>query len=233
MGPGARRLAPNVAPAGLDVIELAGHGEAGFQASWQAALTQLSGRAYTKDVNNPSFSAPTGRSELPRTDLAYGTPRWVGTSGDRAVRPKDTDLGKPSPDYLKLFLPSWVANLSGRHRSRPRSRPRPTSSPDHASRSAPPLRPSRTRGHHEPGAGRHRRGHRLGRRRIDQRRDPGQRDASGPRRIPGHRDRRHDLPRHDRAPQPPRLQRHPPVPDPEALHQARGVARGPAAIAAT
>jgi uracil-DNA glycosylase len=112
MGPGARRLAPNVVPAGLDVIELAAHGETGFQASWQAALTQLSGRAYTKDLNNPSFTAPTGRGELPRADLAYGTPRWVGTSGDRAVRPKDTDLGKPSPDYLKLFLPTWVANLA-------------------------------------------------------------------------------------------------------------------------
>jgi hypothetical protein len=48
---------------------------------------------------------------VPRTDLPYGTPRWVGTSGDRAVRPKDTTLGKPSPDYLKLFLPSWVAAL--------------------------------------------------------------------------------------------------------------------------
>jgi uracil-DNA glycosylase len=112
MGPGARRLAPNVVPAGLDVIELAGHGEAGFQASWQAALTQLSGRAYTRDLANPTFSAPTSRSQLPRTDLPYGTPRWVGTSGDRAVRPRNNDTGKPSPDYLKLFLPSWVASLA-------------------------------------------------------------------------------------------------------------------------
>jgi hypothetical protein len=100
-----------VAPAGLDIIELAGHDEPGFQASWQAALTQLAGRAYTKDLTNPTFVAPTVRSQVPRTDLPYGTPRWVGTSGDRAVRPKDTTLGKPSPDYLKLFLPSWVAAL--------------------------------------------------------------------------------------------------------------------------
>jgi hypothetical protein len=28
------------------------------------------------------------------------------------VRPKDLDLSRPSPDYLKLFLPSWVANLA-------------------------------------------------------------------------------------------------------------------------
>jgi hypothetical protein len=112
MGPGARRLAPNVVPPGLDVIELAAQGEPGFQASWQAALTQLAGRAYTKDVANPSFQAPTTRSQIPRIDLPYGTTRWVGTSGDRGVRPIDDGLGKPSPDYLKLFLPAWVAGLA-------------------------------------------------------------------------------------------------------------------------
>ena len=63
-------------------------------------------------MSNPNFTAPTTRSELPRTDLPYGTLRWVGTSGDRAVRPIDTDAGKPSRDYLKLFLPSWVASLA-------------------------------------------------------------------------------------------------------------------------
>ena len=69
MGRGARRLAPQVAPAGLTVIELAAPGEPGAAASWQAALTQLAGRTYTKDVSNPSFDAPTGRSQLPRLDL--------------------------------------------------------------------------------------------------------------------------------------------------------------------
>jgi uracil-DNA glycosylase len=112
MGPGARRLAPNVAPAGLPVIELAAQGEAGWMASWQAALTDLAGRAYAKDLSSPTFAMPSGRTEVPRIDLPYGTPRWVGTSGDRGVRPEDLDLGRPSPDYLKLFLPSWVANLS-------------------------------------------------------------------------------------------------------------------------
>jgi uracil-DNA glycosylase len=112
MGAGARRLAANVAPAGLDVIELAAHGEPGFQASWQAALTQLAGRTYAKDLANPSFDAPTGRSQIPRIDLPYGTPRWVGSSGDRGVRPVDTDIDKPSPDYLKVFLPAWVAGLA-------------------------------------------------------------------------------------------------------------------------
>jgi len=112
MGPGARRLAPIVVPSGLDVIEMAAHGETGASASWQAALTDLAGRTYPRDLSNPTFTVPSGRSQLPRTDLPYGTPRWVGTSGDRAVRPTDLDLDRPSPDYLKLFLPSWVNSLA-------------------------------------------------------------------------------------------------------------------------
>jgi hypothetical protein len=111
MGPGARRLAPNVVPAGLPVIDLAAHSEAGWAASWQGGLTDLAGRAYTKDLSSPTFTMPASRSQLPRIDLPYGTPRWLGTSGDRGVRPRDVDLGRPSPDYLKLFLPSWVNSL--------------------------------------------------------------------------------------------------------------------------
>lgn len=111
MGAGARRLAPRVVPAGVGVIGLESHGEPGYTASWQAALAQLSALAYAKDLSNPTFTVPTQRGQLSRKDLPYGTPRWVGTSGDRAVRPIDTDTGRPSPDYLKLFLPAWVAGL--------------------------------------------------------------------------------------------------------------------------
>ncbi len=112
MGPGARRLAPQVVPPGTTVIDLAGHGETGWKTSWKAALTNLTGRTYAKDLSSPTFSLPSARSQLPRIDLPYGTPRWLGTSGDRGVRPTDVDLGRPSPDYLKLFLPSWVAALA-------------------------------------------------------------------------------------------------------------------------
>lgn len=111
LGPSARRLAPNVAPAGLAVVDVAGYGEPGWQSSWQAALTNLAARTYAKDLPAPTFALSGGRTQLPRIDLPYGTPRWVGTSGDRGVRPNDLDLGRPSPDYLKLFLPSWIASL--------------------------------------------------------------------------------------------------------------------------
>jgi hypothetical protein len=114
MGPAARHVASNVAPAGLPIVELAAHGETGWAASWQAALDNLSGRSYTRDLTSPTFSMPTTRSQLPRIDLPFGTQRWVGTSGDRGVRPTDNDLHRPSPDYLKLFLPAWVGLLAAR-----------------------------------------------------------------------------------------------------------------------
>jgi uracil-DNA glycosylase len=112
LGPGAQRLAPHVAPAGLEVIGLASHGSSGAAASWQAALDRLATRSYPKDLANPSFQLPAGRGQLPRGDLPYGALRWLGTSGDRAVRPIDLDLDRPSPDYLKLFVPAWVAQLA-------------------------------------------------------------------------------------------------------------------------
>ncbi len=111
LGPTAQRLAPHVLPAGLAVIDVAMPAAAGATASWQAALTDLAGRAYTKDIAGPTFVADTSRSQIPREDLPYGTLRWLGTSGDRAVRPTDTSAHKPSPDYLKVFAPSWVASL--------------------------------------------------------------------------------------------------------------------------
>ena len=111
VGPGAQRLAPRVAPPGMEVLELAAAGP-GATASWQAALDQLATRTYPKDLTNPSFQLGPGRGQLPRADLPYGTLRWVGSSGDRAVRPTDLNLDRPSPNYLKLFAPTWVAQLT-------------------------------------------------------------------------------------------------------------------------
>jgi uracil-DNA glycosylase len=111
LGPGAQRLAPQVVPPGVEVIPLAAVGSSGAAASWQAALDQLATRTYPRDLANPSFQLGSGRGQLPRIELPYGTLRWGGSSGDRAVRPTDLDLGKPSPSYLKLFAPTWVAQL--------------------------------------------------------------------------------------------------------------------------
>ena len=75
-------------------------------------------RKLPQTVSEPALRFPTaaripsGRGQLPRIDLPYGSLRWPGTSGDRAVRPTDLDIDKPSPDYLKLFAPAWVAALA-------------------------------------------------------------------------------------------------------------------------
>jgi hypothetical protein len=111
LGSGAQRLAPHIVPSGMEVLELAAAGSSGAAASWQTALDALATRSYPKDLTSPSFQLGSGRGQLPRTDLAYGSLRWLGSSGDRAVRPINLDLNKPSPDYLKLFAPTWVAQL--------------------------------------------------------------------------------------------------------------------------
>jgi len=110
VGPGAQRLAPNVAPAGLQVINLPAW-SSGARAAWQSALDTLSGLSYSKDVSAPTFQLPADRGRVPTSDLPIGTPLWVGTSGNRASRPTDLHTGKPSPDYLKVYLPTWADQL--------------------------------------------------------------------------------------------------------------------------
>ena len=92
LGPGAQRLAPHVAPAGMTVLNVAMPAATGAATSWQTALAALSARTYTKDIASPTFDADTSRGQIPREDLPYGTLRWLGTSGDRAVRPTNTSL---------------------------------------------------------------------------------------------------------------------------------------------
>lgn len=36
----------------------------------------------------------------------------MGTSGTRGSRPTDLTTGKPSADYLKIYLPAWVNALA-------------------------------------------------------------------------------------------------------------------------
>ena len=110
IGPGAQRLAAQVAPAGVQVIE-APPWATNARTAWQAALENLRGLTYQKDLSSPSFDLPAGRGRVPTGDLSIGTPLWVGTSGDRGSRPIDQHTGKPSPDYLKIYLPTWADEL--------------------------------------------------------------------------------------------------------------------------
>jgi hypothetical protein len=108
-GPMSRRMVADVAPTGVPVVEMKAWGQSGAAASWQDALDQLSALSYGKDVSNASFQLEAGRGQIPRGDLPYGVPRWQGSSGDRAVKPKRGS--KRSPDYFKLMLPRWVFDL--------------------------------------------------------------------------------------------------------------------------
>jgi uracil-DNA glycosylase len=109
VGPMAKRMVADVAPAHLPLVEMKAWGQTGAAADWQGALDTLSGLIYGKDRSSPSFQFDPGRGQIPRHDLPYGLPRWQGTSGDRVLKPKRGT--KRSPDYFKLMMPRWAFDL--------------------------------------------------------------------------------------------------------------------------
>jgi uracil-DNA glycosylase len=108
VGPAATRLVTKVHNTGAPVVTMKAWRESGALASWNAALSTLAGMNLPREVT-PSSSYDGGRGEIPRADLPFGTLRWNGTSGDRAVRAREN--GTPSPDYYKVFMPAWAAAL--------------------------------------------------------------------------------------------------------------------------
>ena len=109
MGAHAGRIATAVAPGGVPVVTAKAFGTAGWQADWQRAHHDLAALAFTRD--GPAHTSWDGGTlEILRDDLAFGTLRWQGTSGDRAARA--TAHGAPSPDYVKIVMPTWA---SGSH----------------------------------------------------------------------------------------------------------------------
>ncbi len=109
VGPNATRLAGSVNTTGKPVVTMKAWASEGALADWNRALSELASVTFPRDVT-PAPSYDGQRGEIPRTDLPFGTLRWQATSGDRAVRA--TEDGTPSPDYYKLFMPSWAAALA-------------------------------------------------------------------------------------------------------------------------
>jgi hypothetical protein len=101
-------LAQALKPAGLKVIESKSVLEPGWQAAWTKALQDLSKVAYDRE-GQASFQYDGGRGQLARLDLAYGTLRWQGSSGSRALQGEEK--GAPTPDYFKLVMPAWAAAI--------------------------------------------------------------------------------------------------------------------------
>jgi hypothetical protein len=110
VGPHARRLRAHVLPAGLVNVDMKAWHESSALDDWKRALNDLKDLTYTKDLSSPSFDYDGQRGQIPRIDLPYGTLRWQGSSGDRAVRA--TASGHPSPHYYKVLMPRWAFDLS-------------------------------------------------------------------------------------------------------------------------
>jgi uracil-DNA glycosylase len=111
-GPFARLLAEDLHLPGWQWLHLKAWKEPGALADWQAKLEEIQQLDYPKEIAAPAFTYTGQRGQIPRLDLPYGNPRWIGTSGDRASKAFDTSAGQASPDYYKLYLPLWVHKLA-------------------------------------------------------------------------------------------------------------------------
>ena len=110
VGPLAQRLQSHITPIGAPVVTMNSRLQSGVTASWQAALAQLHGLTYPRDVASPTFAYADEREQIPRADLPFGTLRWQGSSGNRGQQA--THGGSPSFDYYKVTMPAWAAALA-------------------------------------------------------------------------------------------------------------------------
>ncbi len=109
MGPMAQRLAPHVNPGGIPAVSIHPVQASGVNADWRRALQALRQMAYRRDLDSPSYDYHGEREQIPRGDLPFGTLRWQGSSGDRAIQAKKGSAW--SFDYYKLVMPDWAYRL--------------------------------------------------------------------------------------------------------------------------
>jgi hypothetical protein len=110
-GPLSRELVSTLQMPGIPSIDLKPWGKKGALADWRVKLGQLKQMSYEREIDPPTFHFDGKRRQIPRCDLPFGTPRWVGTSGDRGSQPLDLSTGQRSFDYYKLYVPRWVHRL--------------------------------------------------------------------------------------------------------------------------
>lgn len=110
IGDGAARLAEHINAIQLPVVRMMAWNASGSLANWNQALGELKTLTYPKELDTPSFHFDGQRGEIARIDLPYGTLRWQGSSGSRALAAKVGS--KPSPDYRKIVMPKWAAALA-------------------------------------------------------------------------------------------------------------------------
>ncbi len=122
VGPHARALRQRLVGVNVPTVALRAWREPGALADWQARLADIQALGYQRELAYPSFAYDGRRGQVPPLDLPYGTVRWVGTSGDRAVQARDLATQQPSPHYFKLYMPGWAF----------RQKPRPLSAEEQA-----------------------------------------------------------------------------------------------------
>ena len=110
VGPLAQRLQTHVTPMGIPTVTMKSRLQSGVDVSWQAALTQLQGLTYRRDITTPAFTYAGQREQIPRQDLPFGTLHWQASSGNRGQQAQHS--GAPSFDYYKVTMPAWAAALS-------------------------------------------------------------------------------------------------------------------------
>ncbi len=111
LGEMSATLIQKLQTAPIDVINLRSWLQSGALSDWQSAINSIKTKSYPKDITNPSFTYNGGRWQIPGYDLPYGTLKWLGSSGDRARRAKDS-AGQWSAGYYKLFMPQWAFSLA-------------------------------------------------------------------------------------------------------------------------
>jgi hypothetical protein len=113
VGPLARRMRADLLsalPAGQQNVEMKAWRESGSLTDWKQALQTIQGLTYPRDLTSPSFAYDGARGQIPRIDLPYGTLRWQGSSGDRALRSSAGGNGQPF-HYYKVLMPKWTFDL--------------------------------------------------------------------------------------------------------------------------
>ena len=110
-GPHSKQLVELLHVNPLSVVHIKAWDEQGAVNDWKNKLTTISVLNYNKDISTPTFIFSGKRGQIPRYDLPYGVPRFMGTSRDRARRPFYSSDGSDCYDYYRVFLPQWVFKL--------------------------------------------------------------------------------------------------------------------------
>lgn len=94
---------------GVDTYNLAETKSKDFVAKWNDVFKQLKGKLRGDVQPLAGFSGK--NSTINRNDLPVHTRWWMGTTGNRARRPKNNKTGRIDPNHYLVTAPNWVKKL--------------------------------------------------------------------------------------------------------------------------